>query len=50
MEKDLSYDPFTREERAYQEEGRLSGSTIETAIPWTFILLYTAMTVAALST
>jgi len=50
IEKELPFDPFTREEQLYQAEGRLSGSTIESAIPWTFIVLYLAMAYAAIST
>lgn len=49
MEKDLAFAPFTHEEVAYEAEGRVSLSKIESAIPWTFIVLYLAMAAAAIS-
>lgn len=49
IEKELAFDPFTREEQVYELEGRVSGSKIESAIPWTFAALYLAMLAAALS-
>ncbi len=48
IERDLAFDPFTREEQVYEKEGRLSGSIIESAIPWTFAALYLVMASAAL--
>lgn len=50
IEKELAFDLFTREERVYEAKGRLSGSVIESAIPWTFAALYLAMVAAALGT
>ncbi len=47
IEKDLAFDPFTREEQVYDKDGRISGSKIESAIPWTFAALYLAMAAAA---
>ncbi len=48
MEKELAFDVFTREERIYKADRRIAGSVIESAIPWTFAILYLAMLYAAL--
>ena len=48
IEGDLAVQLFADEEKAYELEGRISLSKIESAIPWTFIILYLAMVTAAL--
>ena len=47
IENDLAFKLFSREEQLYTERGRISGSTIESVIPWTFAALYLAMVYAA---
>lgn len=48
IESTLAVQLFADEEKAYLAEGRISLSKIESAIPWTFIILYLAMAAAAL--
>jgi hypothetical protein len=48
LEKDLPVQPFTREHLLYSRERRQSLSTIETAIPLCFLVLYAAILGAAL--
>jgi hypothetical protein len=50
LEKDLPVPPFTRERDTYQKDKRRSLSSIETAIPGCFFLLYAVMLGAAILT
>jgi hypothetical protein len=49
LEKDLPAQPFARERVLYSRERRKSLSTIETAIPLCFLVLYAAILAAALT-
>jgi hypothetical protein len=48
LEADLPIPPFTREEQAYRRDGRRSLSSIETAVPICFVLLYAVLLLAAI--
>jgi hypothetical protein len=49
LEKDLPAQPFARERVLYSRERRQSLSSIETAIPLCFLVLYAAILAAALT-
>jgi hypothetical protein len=48
LEADLPIPPFTREQEAYRRDRRWSLSSIETAIPICFVLLYALLLVTAI--